>query len=149
MPSAPISTSCSYADLFGREIFPNDSALLRGHWTISEEEAVSFQLQEMSPRGIYPPFDLPGQESYIWAFSTNDKKVHHFEHHTVAESAGFTRLKDEPLSMGMISGSSCRICSDSPWSSAEPGSGIPRRARRGQLHDMHSQLVCHKWMASV
>jgi hypothetical protein len=138
MPSAPISTSCSYADLFGRENSPNDSALLRGHWTISEEEAVSFQLQEVSLELFIHHLISLAEKATFGHSQSKTKRVNQFEAHTVVDSASFTRLKDEPLPMGTISGSSRRICSHSPWSSAEPGSWIPRRARRGQLPDMHS-----------
>lgn len=101
MPSAPVSTSCSYADLFGRENSPNDSALLRGHWTISEEEAVSFQFQEVSLElFVHHLISLAEKATFGHSQLILIMRVTQFEAHTVADSAGFTRLKDDPLPMG-------------------------------------------------
>lgn len=91
--------SCSYADLFGRENSSNDSALLRGHWTISEE-AVSFQLQEVSLELFIHHLISLAEKATFGHSQSMIKRVNRFEAHTVADSAGFTRLKDEPLPMG-------------------------------------------------
>jgi hypothetical protein len=81
-----------YADLFGRENSPNDSALLRGHWTISEEEPVSFQLQEVSLELFIHHLISLAEKATFGHFQSMITRVNQFEAHTVADSAGFTRL---------------------------------------------------------
>ena len=95
-----ISSSCSHADLFGRENSPNDSTLLRGHWTISEGETVSFQLQEVSLELFIHHLISLAEKATFGHSQSIIMRVNQFEAHTVVDSAGFTRLKDEPLPMG-------------------------------------------------